>query len=351
MGCKKRDYPLDGIIQLKWYIFVFLVFFCRVSLRIEIKLLYCFHTSRCLTIWMISCSSRIWALITSRVRMCYQSMWQNLKILMILVVLVSSGEFHVLLRCEYACHVDGLVKVYFMSLQWWHQSSGVQYSCHQAGTWISWNTLSFFPQQSQFTRDWSNGISFNSTLYCFYNSIVYSDIGISIINFSSQIHDMDLSQIKREVQEDGECKISAEQLCMDEVLNTPIYEKLNSLQNLFTKYTGIAKRGGFHVMASEPMLIVQCPGCCVEYRGLSNRMLRLINHIRMAHDHRYIKRYTNQIEKRYRSLIELAKRRLEGWHMSNLHKWNYSLTSFISLIELFPPKFLYSKQFCLLLAF
>lgn len=131
---------------------------------------------------------------------------------------------------------------------------------------------------------------------------------------------MDLSQIKCEVQEDGECNISAEQLCMDEVLNTPSYEKLSNLRNLFTKYTGIAKSGGFHVMASEPMLIVQCPGCCVEYRGFSNRMLRLIDHIRTAHDHRCMKRYTNQIEKRYRPLIELTKRRLEGWHMSHLHK-------------------------------
>lgn len=83
----------------------------------------------------------------------------------------------------------------------------------------------------------------------------------------------------------------------------------HTLRTVAAKYSVIAKRRGYHQMASESMLILQCPGCTAEFRGISNRMLRLVDHIQ-THGTKLSERYMILIAKRYRPLIKLMKRRL-----------------------------------------
>ncbi|KAK3920974.1 UDP-N-acetylglucosamine--N-acetylmuramyl-(pentapeptide) pyrophosphoryl-undecaprenol N-acetylglucosamine transferase [Frankliniella fusca] len=124
-----------------------------------------------------------------------------------------------------------------------------------------------------------------------------------------EVHEMDFSQIKQEILEDEKCTIVEESSCSKPGKKAPC-SRLETLRSLFVDYSKVAARG-FHV--SEPMLIVQCPACLVEFRGLSNRMLQLLDHINNNHNPRSRKKYVTLIENRYRPLIVMTEKRMKEW--------------------------------------
>lgn len=84
--------------------------------------------------------------------------------------------------------------------------------------------------------------------------------------------------------------------------------ELNNAIELCTKYTFKARQF-CHIQPSEPMLVVQCPGCFAQFKGFSNRMLRLMKHIE-THPLNARRRLVIQVKQRYKVLFELMLKRL-----------------------------------------
>lgn len=136
------------------------------------------------------------------------------------------------------------------------------------------------------------------------------------------VHEFDLKHIKRELKEENgegekDCGLDLEKLIQVPLQHNMFLRSedssLESVRSLISRYSAVAKRRGYHLVGSEPMLIVQCPGCCAEFRGLTNRMLRLVNHVTEQHQPSMHSRLISQIEKRYGALIEIIKTRLQKW--------------------------------------
>lgn len=125
-----------------------------------------------------------------------------------------------------------------------------------------------------------------------------------------QGQDFEVNQIKEE-----KLKLSTERVADDDKEHSDMRSRprrRGNFRQFLMKYTAHAKRRGYHLVTTEPMLIVQCPGCSAEFRGLTNRMLRLIDHIK-RHGPAVSDRFMNKIQRRYSVLINLMETRMLKW--------------------------------------
>ncbi|XP_034231405.1 uncharacterized protein LOC117639645 [Thrips palmi] len=86
-------------------------------------------------------------------------------------------------------------------------------------------------------------------------------------------------------------------------------QELLRAREFLLQYSAFA-RNRRYLIDSERMLVVQCPSCFAEFKGCSDRMLRLIDHILARHPNSTNRSFT-QVKKRYNSLINLYRKRLK----------------------------------------
>lgn len=88
---------------------------------------------------------------------------------------------------------------------------------------------------------------------------------------------------------------------------TIVDSEFNDARELCSKYALAVRR--ICCLPTEPMLVVQCPGCFAQFKGISNRMLRLIKHIE-THPLSARRHLISQVKRRYKVLFELMVKRL-----------------------------------------
>jgi len=114
--------------------------------------------------------------------------------------------------------------------------------------------------------------------------------------------DVDLSTVKCEIKRADEESDGSASLMSQECVS--------GLKVLCEEYRRHIRRRRFQFLGSESVLIVQCPGCTAEFRGLSDRLCRLVRHIQ-NHEPHFRKQYMTIIGKLYRSDFEKMKQRMK----------------------------------------